>query len=174
MYVFLKERILNLLSGGSSDSGPIADLEAQKERAADYGNDEVGLVHPRVHSAIKLKDNGAIDIFIPGHNGIRIDPTRSTVDIFGQIQHHASAVREWIARDSITQAQEAWVVRSQGKVEVEGQTVAVRAAKDVRVESAETLTVAAKGNLAIATEGDLAITAGRNMLIKAGGTIDLE
>lgn len=189
----LKTRVLYLLGEERSYAGPVADLEERKKQSATYAAEEVGLIHPVSRSVVKLRDNGAIDIFVPGHNGIRVDPTNGTVDIFGRVQHHASAIREWITKDSVTEVKEAWTVRSEGKVEVEAQTVLIKAAKNVRIESAAGVDVASvgdvtvhakagadaegkslEGNITLKADGNMELAAAKDVKIRAGGFIDLE
>jgi hypothetical protein len=44
---------------------------------------EPALIHPNNTSVVKLRDNGAIDIFVGNDNGIRVDPNERSIQIFG-------------------------------------------------------------------------------------------
>ena len=43
---------------------------------------EPALVHPLKTSTVKLRDNGAIDIFVGNDNGIRVDPNDRNIQVF--------------------------------------------------------------------------------------------
>lgn len=46
-----------------------------------YSNDEVGMSHPTNSSTVKIRDNGAVDIFTSTNHGVRVDPSTSTITI---------------------------------------------------------------------------------------------
>ena len=63
------------------DKPPFKSREAA-EKAARYNTDEVGMNHPINKSRIKIRDDGAIDVFAGEELGMRIDPNNESINFF--------------------------------------------------------------------------------------------
>lgn len=167
-----KERIKALLEGPSGS--PVARIQEALKQAKTYSLEETGFVHPLTQAAVKFRDDGSIDLFVLGNTGIRIDPATSTINLFGMIKDHASAVRQWIAEDSITQVKQAWTVICEGPVTVKGRSVTVEAEKDVTVKSGQDLFLESFRHLSVKAAKEIAIEAGEKMAMKAGKDMSLK
>ena len=62
--------------------GPI-DLNQLHKNTYKYTGTEPGISHPNTGAAVKLRDDGCIDIFAGENTGIRIDPNANSLNLFG-------------------------------------------------------------------------------------------
>lgn len=166
----LEDRMARLMNGPSGS--PVERVQAAMAEAQNFGQTEPGLIGSR-HQVVKLTQDGGIDIFVDGNIGVRVEPKTGTINLFGQVQHHASSMREWIAEDSVTEAKRAWVVRCEGRVEVEGRTVSVKATKDLTVQSAETLSVHAAKDMTITGEQKITVDTRNHVDVRTVGNVSV-
>lgn len=90
------------------------DFKAEANKAKLPKLAEVALIHPANSSTIKIRDNGMIDIFVGGNNGIRVDPETKTINMMGNcIKEQGGGKYAWL--DSY----QAWV-KGDWKIEVDG------------------------------------------------------
>lgn len=71
------------------DGGTI-DHEKEQEAHQYFAENEIGLKHPKNGTMIKLKDDGAIEMFVNEDTGIRLDPKENAVLIYGDMIHMVS------------------------------------------------------------------------------------
>lgn len=65
---------------------------------------EPALIHPNNTSVVKLRDNGAIDIFVGNDNGIRVDPNERSIQILSNaLQSKVYEEKTKIEKHRITQ-----------------------------------------------------------------------
>lgn len=66
-------------------------LISETSSSAYYNAEEPGITHPLNSSTIKVRNNGAIDIFVATNQGIRVDPVTKTINFIGNSEkHHVS------------------------------------------------------------------------------------
>ncbi len=57
-------------------------IEEAYRKSYRFRGNEPGFVHPVTHASVRMRDDGAIDIFAGEHLGIRLDPNAQSVNIF--------------------------------------------------------------------------------------------
>jgi hypothetical protein len=81
---------------GDNKENPISKIEEALKREIEFDNG-VGLFNSISGSLIKIKDDGIIDIFVDGDNGIRIDPNNNSINLFTlNEKHHIGNIDLWI------------------------------------------------------------------------------
>ena len=70
--------------------GQAIDHSKEQEQHQYFSENEVGLKHPKTGAMVKLKDDGAIEIFVNEDTGIRLDPVENAVIIYGDAIHMVS------------------------------------------------------------------------------------
>lgn len=70
--------------------GQAVDHELEREKHQQIGRREIGLKHAQTGATIKLRDDGAIEMFVNEDTGIRLDPKENTVIIYGDVVHVAA------------------------------------------------------------------------------------
>lgn len=64
---------------------------AKEQETHQYiAENEIGLKHPKTGAVIKLKDDGAIEIFANEDTGIRLDPNENAIVLYGDVIHTVS------------------------------------------------------------------------------------
>lgn len=114
------------------------DFKAEAEKAKLPKVAEVALIHPTNSSIVKIRDNGMIDVFVSGNNGIRIDPETKTINLMGNcIKEQGGSKLAWL--DSY----QAWV-KGDWKLEVDG---------DVSISSKGTMTLKSETGIVMEAPG---------------------
>lgn len=97
---------------------------------------EPALIHPHTTSVIKMRDNGAIDIFVGNDNGIRLDPNNRSISILANSSYEKiHQERKSIGRDSVQDIGGNWTVKvkgnltftSEGTIHLDGKNVKITA-----------------------------------------------
>jgi hypothetical protein len=70
--------------------GQSVDHSKEQESHRYISENEIGLKHPKNGTIIKLKDDGAIEMFVNEDTGIRLDPKENAVLIYGDVIHMVS------------------------------------------------------------------------------------
>lgn len=114
-------------------------------------------MHPFTHSIVKLRDNGAIDIFVGTHQGIRIDPNTQTVNICtNTLKEHLGALRAWVTGDAQIECAAGYDLRSFAHV-------TIHASGDVTVKTEANAYIKAAGNMEVDVGGETTFRSGGNM-----------
>lgn len=66
------------------------NLDLELERNMFISEDEIALKHPKTGSTIKLRDDGAIEMYVNEDTGMRMDPKDNAIVFFGDIVHFAT------------------------------------------------------------------------------------
>lgn len=115
------------------------------------------MVHPYTHSIVKLRDNGAIDIFVGTHQGIRIDPNTQTVNICANtLKEHLGALRAWVTGDAKTECATGYELRSHAHV-------TIHATGDVTIKTDSNAQILVAGNMDVNVGGETRFKSGGNM-----------
>jgi len=64
----------------------------EKERTSNYfiSEQEIGFKHPQTGATIKLRDDGAIELFVNEDTGMRFDPKENAIIFYGDSIHMVS------------------------------------------------------------------------------------
>ena len=67
-------------------------VDFEKDRQVNYyiHQDEVGFKHPKTGATLKLRDDGAIEMFVNEDTGLRLNPADNSVVIYGDNLHIVS------------------------------------------------------------------------------------
>lgn len=104
------------------------------------------LVHPWRNSIVKLRDNGAIDVFVDFNTGIRIEPEVKSINLIAAEQKsHVDFIRAFVMKDVIYNVKGNWQINVDGDANI-------TAKGDIDIES---------------TKGDINFTAANNMTFDA-------
>lgn len=150
---------------------PLKDVYTRVEHKYHYRNEEQGIFHPLLHQGLKLRNNGAADLFVDQDNGFRIDPTTQTINAFANhYKAHLHNMTSWLTGSANFYVNENWQVKTKGKhiINASGD-VEIRTKKNliVTVDSNENVTI--KGNANVKVEGNVSAEIGGNLNAKVKG-----
>ena len=144
---------------------PIANIQQQLEDARFPTSSEPMLNHPFNNSVVKIRDNGAIDIFAQGHQGIRVDPQTASINLCANtLKEHLGALRTWITKDAKIVCGTGFDLKSHAFVKVHANGA-------ISISTDTNLDLIAKGNMNLSCGGWLSIKSGGNHSVIAGGDI---
>lgn len=97
---------------------------------------EPALVHPLNSSIVKIRENGAIDVFVGTDNGIRIDPNQRSISMLSNTYGQKSTYhKQSVSRDAIQEVGGNWKLNVKGNVEIAAKgKVNLTAGKGVHIE----------------------------------------
>jgi hypothetical protein len=105
-------RMIKLDDGVTVD--PVTKLEKGLKNTTTPELEEPALTHPFTSSTVKLRNNGMIDIFVQGDQGIRVDPITRTVNIIADgLKEHLNYYRAFIMEDAQWWAKKALYFKSE-------------------------------------------------------------
>jgi len=142
-----KERILNAQKRfrGSAKTHKENALESHFPSV-----NEPALVHPWTHAIVKLRDNGMIDIFADGDQGIRIDPKSKTINLLTDTEkHHVKAIKAFVQRDADWHISRNWTIEATNVNINTKSNVNINANGDVIVQAKNTITLKSGKELTI-------------------------
>ena len=144
-------------------AAPISRLQSGVEESRFPDMAEPALIHPFLSSVVKLRNNGAIDIFTSTNQGIRIDAISQTVNIIcdGE-KEHLGYLRTWIQRDL-----EEWV--GTNVLRVIGGTDTKEVKGDIVIRGESNMNVTIKGNVNLKVNGNIDINNKGTVNWKSGG-----
>lgn len=130
---FSKDRIKN---AKSRMRGSSKEHKAKKDTAHYPQVAEPALVHPWNHSLVKIRENGTIDAFAEGDNGIRINPNDKTIDMFtSTVRHHTKFIRSFVSRDVVQKVKGYYIIEC-GSVKITAKkSIEINAGKDINVNA---------------------------------------
>lgn len=101
---------------------------------------EPALVHPWNNSVVKVRDNGNIDVFAGSDNGIRINPTTKTIDVFAETEKtHVNFIRAYVKRDETREIEGNWkILCSTAEVQAK-KDIVLKAGGDIQLEAGGTI-----------------------------------
>lgn len=119
--------------------------EATKE-AAYPATAEPALIHPDTNAIIKLRDNGAIDIFTGDNTGIRIDRANKSINMMSVLtQTRSEILRAIISKDAQYDVKGKWTINAGSA------TINTKGATKVNAKGNVELTTAAKMSIKAAS-----------------------
>lgn len=125
-------------------SGSAGNKAAAAKEAAYPAVAEPALVHPFTNAVIKLRDNGAIDVFTGDNIGIRIDQNNKSINMMSTlVQTRAETLRAIINKDAQYDVKGKWTINAGSA------TINTKGATKVN----------AKGNMSLETASKLSIKA---------------
>jgi hypothetical protein len=133
---------------------PLDDLMKKMTNTSNYNTDEPGITHPQNSSTIKIRNNGAIDLFVATNQGVRIDPNTKTISIFGiNENHNVTNFNAFIDEDFNVEAQEDISLKGKnvsittGQAKITADTWSVESTGDVNVKSGKNIILDAGNKL---------------------------
>lgn len=66
------------------------NLEREKQKQKFIAEDEIALKHPSNGSVVKVRDDGAIELYVNEDTGMRFDPVDNSITFYGDSVHFAS------------------------------------------------------------------------------------
>lgn len=155
---------------------PMKEILTRVEHKFHYRNEEQGIFHPLFHQGLKLRNNGAADLFVDQDNGFRIDPTTQTINAFtNHYKAHIHHMTSWLTGSSNFYIDGNWHVKTKGKHIINAQgDVEIRTSKNliVTVDKDETVTI--KGNVKVKVEGNVSAEIGGNLNAKVKGRATMD
>ena len=133
---------------------PIQTLLSAMTNTSFYEAEEPGITHPKTGSTVKLRNNGMIDIFVEGDQGIRIDPKTQSINFFTRNENHHVTNLNATVDDSMKLA-------IQKHFGVEAETFALKTGE-------ATMEV---GKWSVSSEGDVHVKSGKNITLEANNRI---
>lgn len=153
---FTKERIQELKSRMKGSTNTVKEALAEVPYPQ---NNEPMLVHPSSKAVVKLRDNGCIDIFTDGNQGIRIDANNKTINNMAEnIKNHAKIIRSIVTKDVIYDVKSAWTLNC----------------KDATINTKGHTKVNADGNTEIKTKGKTIVESKGNMSLESAGKLSMK
>lgn len=130
---------------------------------------EPTISHPYYRSTIKLRDNGAIDIFAETNQGIRVDPGTQTINIItNNLLQHTGSCKLWAAGDLKLEVDNGTHIVNHATINVDSRgDINIRTDGKVRILSASGIEIQTGGSVNISTKGSLNIAAGSNITFNA-------
>jgi len=99
---------------GDARIDPISGLETGVKNATTPELEEPAMTHPFNTSTVKIRNNGMIDMFVQGDQGVRIDPVTRTVNIIADgLKEHLNYFRSYIMEDAEWWAKKALYFKSE-------------------------------------------------------------
>jgi hypothetical protein len=139
------------------NSEPIAELINSMMNVSYYDTAEPGITHPNNSSTIKIRNNGVIDIFVATNQGIRIDPSNSTINIYGLKENHNVNELDITADEKIK-------VETKGSMCVNSDTSLLKT-KESKVETSL---------WKVNSTGDISVTSDKNIILEAKENITIK
>lgn len=126
---------------------------------------EPALIHPYLTQIIKLRNNGAIDMFVSNNQGIRIDPNTQTINLIcdGE-KEHLGYLRTWIQRDL-----EEYI--GTNSLRVVGGTDTHNIKGNITVYGGSNCNIRIEGNAKLSVGGNIDIDNGGTAKWKSGGNM---
>ena len=144
---------------------PVTQLEKGLKNATSPVLEEPALTHPFTNSTVKLRNNGMIDIFVQGDQGIRIDPIPRSVNIIADgLKEHLNYYKAFISEDAQWWAKKALYFKSEESTfKVESYSnmdfIITGPPADMNFKSTRDINFNADRNLNMNIKGDIRITA---------------
>lgn len=117
-----------------------------------YNAEEPGITHPLNASTIKIRNNGIIDIFVDGNQGIRIDPSAKTINFIGTSEKHHVSDFSIYADTSIDLSS--------------NKDVSISSSNNVSITTGNIWTLNATGSINITSVADINLSSQNNVTIK--------
>jgi hypothetical protein len=156
---------------------PLEDVYSRVEHKFHYRHEEQGIFHPVHHQGLKLRNNGAADLFVDQDNGVRFDPETQTVNVFANhYKAHIHNMTSWLTGRANFYVGEHWQVKTKGKhVTVADGDVEIRTKKNmvVMIDNDERITIKGDADLNIAGDVSAQIDGNLNAKVKRHATIDV-
>src|SRR5690606_31494236 len=91
--------------------GSAGNKQADAKEAAYPALAEPAMVHPHTNAVVKLRDNGAIDIFAADNTGMRLDLKNKSITMMSSLnQTRAETLRAIISKDATQDVKGKWTV----------------------------------------------------------------
>lgn len=142
---------------------PITHLEKGLKNTVAPGLEEPALTHPFTSSTVKLRNNGMVDIFVQGDQGIRVDPISRTINMITDgLKEHLNYFRAFIEEDA------QWWVKRAIYFKSEESTFSVDSYSNMNFK-----TTGPNADINFKTTRDMNISADRNLNVNVKGDIRL-
>lgn len=128
-------------------SDPVSDLITQMSNISNYNTEEPGITHPLNSSTMKIKNNGAIDVFVSTNQGVRIDPQTKTISIFGiEEKHHVTNLYKFVDENINTESKELNIKNKNTSIETDQLNINsnvwnVNSTGDIKINSSSNITI---------------------------------
>lgn len=151
--------------GFDKDTDLVKDIETMLVDTPVFSNEEVGLFHPSNSAVVKIRENGCIDIFTATNQGIRIDSSKSTINIVTANElHHISRHHEWVDGYVRFDVHDKFIVNSDNNIEE-----TTKADWNINVKGNANINV--NGNVNINAGGDVDVNSDKSINMKCRGTM---
>ena len=136
---------------------PMAAIFEMVEHKYQFRAEEQGIFHPLLHHGLKLRNNGAAELFTGDDTGIRVDRNSQSINNFANhYKNHIHHMTSWLTGSANFFIDEHWSVKTKGKhIVVSGDTIEITGAKDMNVNIKGNVNAKVSGHATIETERDL-------------------
>lgn len=159
-------------------SGSAKQIDKKVAEVPYMSVNEPAIVHPWNNSVMKIRDNGAIDVFSGTDNGIRINPVDRTIDMISKTNNtHATIVRAFVMKDETHYVKNVWTIYAdtafintkKNTTINTGWNTIVNAEKQCVINTKDETIVNADKNIELNTKKDFHMKAAGNAYYQAGG-----
>jgi hypothetical protein len=125
--------------------GSTASMEETLENQQYPAHNEPAMVHPGTNAIMKVRDNGAIDVYAENNIGIRVDPKNKSVNIMAPSENkHVDFIRGFVMKD-----------------------VTYFIKRDWTINTGKNSTINAKGNVFVNADNNIEMVAKKDFILRA-------
>lgn len=136
---------------------PVMDITKRAEYKYHYRPEEAAVYHPIEKSAMKMRNNGSVDIFTQDETGSRFDKEHQVSNDFANDKKvHIFNFTEWLTGDSKSFVKGHRTMKTKGKTYIQsGQDITVDADSNLIVNVKKNQTVIIQGNADVKINGNV-------------------
>lgn len=138
---------------------PMEEVMRRVEHKFQYRPEEQGIFHPLLHHGMKLRNNGAVEIFTNDDTGIRIDRNSQSINNFANhYKNHVHNMTSWLTGSEASYIEGERKIKTGGKhIIISGDTIEVTGAKDMNLKISGDVNANISGHATIEVEKDLTL-----------------
>lgn len=158
------------------NENPLKELKKRVQYQKHYRPEEQGVYHPHQKQVLKMRNNGAIDLFANQDTGVRVGRDNQTVEVFANHQKsHVYHDTKWVIGDHKEFVEGHKTMKTRGKTMIHGKdTITIKGEKNFEVEIDEDQTVHIKGNSTVNIDGNQQVHIRRDATVIIEGDADIQ
>lgn len=136
---------------------PMEDVFRMVEHKYQYRPEEQGIFHPLLHHGLKLRNNGAAELFTGDDTGIRIDRNTQSINNFANhYKNHIHNMTSWLTGSAKFFIEDSWEVKTGGKhIVISKDNIEITGEKDMTVKINGDVNANISGHATIEVEKEL-------------------